>query len=73
MIEECIVHLRIEPLHVGCIGKRRFTAFSEAEKAAKRQARRYDGERFSPYHCGHCNGFHVGEHLKRQRRPRIEA
>lgn len=45
---------------VGCTGKKRFVLFTTADKAAKRQRRRDDGEPCEAFHCSHCNGFHLG-------------
>lgn len=47
-------------MHPGCTGKKRYTTFTEAERAAQWQSRRHD-ERFNAYHCQACHGFHTGE------------
>lgn len=54
--------------HIGkrnasCVGKVRFTSFSDAERMAKIQARRRNG-RFIPYACKYCHGFHTGTSVK---------
>jgi hypothetical protein len=45
----------------GCTGKKQYARFTEAAKVASR-VRRQDrcGHRLQPYHCRHCNAFHVG-------------
>lgn len=60
----------------GCTGKKRFDSFGYASTAAKRR-NRHDRAHLEPYHCRHCNGFHVGESRrykqsdKRQAQPEV--
>ena len=42
-----------------CSGKRRFVTFTLAGREAKRM-RRAHCSLSTPYHCGHCGGYHVG-------------
>lgn len=53
---------------VSCEGKERFRSFKRAQKVADRQAQRHEGERFIAYHCRHCDGFHVGTTIIKQRK-----
>ena len=46
---------------VGCTGKRQFARFGQAARAAKRRRRMDGGAHVEPYHCRHCNAFHIGE------------
>lgn len=59
------MRITTEPIHVGCVGKRRFSTFEAASAVARRQ-NRGRGERIQPYHCRLCHGFHVGEGLGRK-------
>lgn len=45
-----------------CTGKLRFLTWTQASHAAdrSRKSKGRTGERFNPYHCHHCGGFHVG-------------
>lgn len=43
----------------GCTGKRNFTGWKAAERAAKRHNRANDS-RLGPYVCNHCHGIHLG-------------
>jgi hypothetical protein len=45
----------------GCTGKREFARFDQAARAAQRRNRKDGGAHLEPYHCRHCNRFHVGE------------
>lgn len=54
----------------GCTGKRVFTRFGLAAAAAKRRRRKDGGAHVEPYHCKHCNHFHVGEAMEHGRRDR---
>lgn len=45
----------------GCTGKREFARFDQAARSAKRRNRDTDAAHLEPYHCRHCNKFHVGE------------
>lgn len=55
---------------VSCFGKIRYTTFRAADAVAKRQRRQRDDQPCDPYHCTHCNGFHVGERSKLLRQAR---
>lgn len=50
-----------EPHKTGCTGKRHFSRFAQAAKAAKRRRRMDGGAHVEAYHCRHCDGFHIGE------------
>lgn len=56
---------------VGCNGKTAYETFLIADRIA-RKVRRFNEKSFvAPYHCVHCNHFHIGEnreHGKRDRR-----
>jgi hypothetical protein len=61
---------------VGCTGKREFVRFDLARRAAKRRNRKDGGAHVEPYHCRHCNRFHVGErrdHGHRDKRREVQA
>lgn len=45
----------------GCTGKVAFGTFAKAARAAQSLRRRQDDAHVAPYHCQHCNGYHVGE------------
>lgn len=55
---------------VGCTGKSPFASFGEAQKRARRMRQRDNGAHVEPYHCRHCNRFHVGEARSYGRRRR---
>jgi hypothetical protein len=44
---------------VGCTGKRCYDSFKTAERMARSTNRQKDTNT-EPYHCKHCNSFHVG-------------
>jgi hypothetical protein len=54
----------------GCSGKKHFTRFTLANKAAARRNRRDGGAHLEAYHCRNCNGFHVGESRAYKQRDR---
>lgn len=45
----------------GCTGKMAFNTFTRAGKVAKRMRQFDHGCHVEPYHCQHCQKFHVGE------------
>jgi hypothetical protein len=45
----------------GCTGKSAFDTWHEANRRARRMRQRGNGAHVEPYHCKHCNQFHVGE------------
>lgn len=46
---------------LGCTGKKQFPNYKLASTSAKRLRDRDRGAHVEPYHCTHCNRFHVGE------------
>lgn len=52
----------------GCTGKIRFQSFFIARKSARKLNQRSRGAHTEPYHCAHCNGFHVGENRDYKRK-----
>lgn len=52
-----------------CQGKRSFESFPAAQAAAKRQRQHRDDARSAPYHCQHCNAYHVGNLNRKAPRP----
>lgn len=60
----------------GCTGKKTFERFTQAQRAAKRRNRNDAGAHLEPYHCRHCNRFHVGEareHGRKDFRKEVQA
>jgi hypothetical protein len=56
---------------VGCTGKKVFTTFAQAQRAAQRKNRNADRSHLEAYHCRSCGFCHVGEarhHGRRDRR-----
>lgn len=51
-----------------CAGKKSFSGFSQAARAAKRSSRAKgrEGERYAPYRCTLCQAFHVGAAVLRR-------
>lgn len=49
-----------------CDGKHRFDSMPLAKKVASKQNQRKDTQ-ISAYRCGFCNGWHVGQHIKKSR------
>jgi hypothetical protein len=45
----------------GCTGKVPFTSFNKAQQTAKRMRKTHRESHVEPYHCQHCQQFHVGE------------
>lgn len=45
----------------GCTGKWSFATFGQAGHSAEKLNRRDHNTHVEPYHCRHCNKFHVGE------------
>lgn len=61
---------------IGCTGKRQFSRFGQAARAAKRRRRHDGGAHVEAYHCRHCNAFHIGEardYGKRRRKEEVPA
>jgi hypothetical protein len=59
---------------VGCIGKKRYERFADAEFAAKRMRQNLDEAHLAAYHCRHCGGTHIGENKSHgRRRPKEES
>lgn len=52
----------------GCEGKQRFATFRQAQRFAKLARARKKHQRFEPYRCSNCQGFHFGHKILRSRR-----
>ncbi len=52
----------VQPPEVSCYGKEKMTPDIARQVAAKL---RRNGSA-SAYHCEHCNGWHVGSHVKKR-------
>lgn len=59
----------------GCTGKFEFATFARAQRAARTLRRRDEAAHVAPYHCQHCNRYHIGEDdtggRLRKGRPRV--
>ena len=62
---------KIKSAVLKCEGKTRYTTYSEAERCAK-LTRRMTDDRLVPYHCKHCNGFHIGNSYNMKKRGHTE-
>ena len=54
-----------------CAGKRVFTTWAEAYRAARHANHQHD-ETLEQYRCSICNAYHLGHRFIRDRRPREE-
>lgn len=52
---------------ISCRGKRAYDTFSVAAKMAQRTTRG-TGDAMQPYHCRHCDRFHIGDAGHKPRR-----
>lgn len=55
-----------------CRGKVRFGSFARAKVVARYQGRSHKGQKFAPYACRFCSGFHVGEPVGGKRKRSLE-
>jgi hypothetical protein len=60
------INRNLPPLERGCTSKAMFVSRREA-RAQVRHGRQGDGS-VKPYHCGHCDHWHLGHRRHRPRR-----